>query len=776
MGKFKNSLRKQHAQKVLCLILAAALTLGVAAFSLSMKPAEPRNPFTNADRYELPEQVSSMLTASEPEPWDDAVPLSDMAEEIDEPEEPDESEDSSMLNEPDEQALDGTLDDSAENEITTLGKGGEESQGGGDSDGSDLRGDGDGAGPGSGSGDGTGNGSGDLAGNGDEGKEADDRDDKFDYDDGFGSIDESEPLKQDDEKTEIGDIIIHTSIDDYRLRTGKWFTEDDVDDTESVPFTVWITYNGDIISDSEYTLTVRRSNNKGVSGLPITPISGSYNFPLIGGASNRLEIAAEFNDPEALFGEEALAEKPSLSSPRYNDQFEYRIESGDLEIIMVSELQSKDNPIPVFSEYILQFKVLYKGEPISPNFLDVYHEMYDGHDDWGNYFLEAEFATTNSGDNKNGFYYYFLKTEVYSGTGNIVEHRLKITAQLDTGESAELNAVFWGEFNNDPTEEFEITISIDATVLGLRISNSLLPPVKVTYKRGKKLSEVMVDTLKAYGYEYDYVGTLGEATFYFKELRQPGMLYNYNIERDMDPVLREYLIKNGFEIFDLRSINFLGQFDITNNSGWMYAEYEKPYSPISMGGTYPVPGKHYELRFTLAIGADIGGADFSGMKEAFPYTWLSGRRISNNIPGYDYAADLPFGTVPEPADKTALSAAIAVAASLIGTDYTEASWQAVQGALTAAQNLANDDNATQDMVNAVCAALSNAIAALETKPDNSGSGEDGGEDVGSGGEDDGGEGEDDGSGGEDDGAEGEDVGEDVASGDEGGSGDGENDD
>ena len=72
--------------------------------------------------------------------------------------------------------------------------------------------------------------------------------------------------------------------------------------------------------------------------------------------------------------------------------------------------------------------------------------------------------------------------------------------------------------------------------------------------------------------------------------------------------------------------------------------------------------------------------------------------------------------VAEPADKTALNAAITAAEALNEDDYTAESWAAVQDALTAARNVADAEDASQDDVDAATAALTEAMKALEQKP------------------------------------------------------------
>ncbi|MDR1069823.1 MAG: FIVAR domain-containing protein, partial [Gracilibacteraceae bacterium] len=74
-------------------------------------------------------------------------------------------------------------------------------------------------------------------------------------------------------------------------------------------------------------------------------------------------------------------------------------------------------------------------------------------------------------------------------------------------------------------------------------------------------------------------------------------------------------------------------------------------------------------------------------------------------------------TTPDPVDKTALETAIALAETKEESDYTPNSWSALQDALSAAQAVANDDDATTDDVTDAAATLAEAINALILRAD-----------------------------------------------------------
>jgi len=64
------------------------------------------------------------------------------------------------------------------------------------------------------------------------------------------------------------------------------------------------------------------------------------------------------------------------------------------------------------------------------------------------------------------------------------------------------------------------------------------------------------------------------------------------------------------------------------------------------------------------------------------------------------------------ADKSALNAKLTQARAIAKGNYTDASWNALQAAITAAQAIANQADATQAQVNAQITVLNNAIAGL----------------------------------------------------------------
>ncbi len=79
------------------------------------------------------------------------------------------------------------------------------------------------------------------------------------------------------------------------------------------------------------------------------------------------------------------------------------------------------------------------------------------------------------------------------------------------------------------------------------------------------------------------------------------------------------------------------------------------------------------------------------------------------ISGAITALNEAIGKLVEKADKTALNAAIGTAPAVAENEATSASWAAYQDALSAAQTIAADDNASQDDVDNAASALTTAI-------------------------------------------------------------------
>lgn len=86
--------------------------------------------------------------------------------------------------------------------------------------------------------------------------------------------------------------------------------------------------------------------------------------------------------------------------------------------------------------------------------------------------------------------------------------------------------------------------------------------------------------------------------------------------------------------------------------------------------------------------------------------------------GADFIFDPQRAPLPQQADKAALTAKIIQAKAIAKGNYTDASWNALQTAINAAQAVANNANATQMQVDTQVTVLEAAIAGLTEKTSN----------------------------------------------------------
>ena len=144
-----------------------------------------------------------------------------------------------------------------------------------------------------------------------------------------------------------------------------------------------------------------------------------------------------------------------------------------------------------------------------------------------------------------------------------------------------------------------ITVSVEATTVGL---GYLIPPTQVTVPGGTDVLTIVRDLLEENGY------TCSASSYYLASIGKPGINNGYSI----DPELKQIIIEDGMDAFgagdDPRpaSMDSLGEFDYYRWSGWMYS-YNGRYPGYGMNACKPQDGAVIRVRFTLALGKDIGG-------------------------------------------------------------------------------------------------------------------------------------------------------------------------
>ena len=144
-----------------------------------------------------------------------------------------------------------------------------------------------------------------------------------------------------------------------------------------------------------------------------------------------------------------------------------------------------------------------------------------------------------------------------------------------------------------------LTVSIEATTVGL---GYLIPPTQVTVPGGTDVMTTICKLLEDNGY------TVSVSNNYLAAIGKPGINNGYAI----DPELKQLIIEDGMDAFGAgddpkpASMDSLGEFDYYRWSGWMYS-YNGRYPGYGMGACKPQDGAVIRLRFTLALGKDIGG-------------------------------------------------------------------------------------------------------------------------------------------------------------------------
>ena len=119
---------------------------------------------------------------------------------------------------------------------------------------------------------------------------------------------------------------------------------------------------------------------------------------------------------------------------------------------------------------------------------------------------------------------------------------------------------------------------------------------------GTDVLTIVRDLLEENGY------TCSASSYYLASIGKPGINNGYSIA----PELKQIIIEDGMDAFgagdDPRpaSMDSLGEFDYYRWSGWMYS-YNGRYPGYGMNACKPQDGAVIRVRFTLALGKDIGG-------------------------------------------------------------------------------------------------------------------------------------------------------------------------
>ena len=187
--------------------------------------------------------------------------------------------------------------------------------------------------------------------------------------------------------------------------------------------------------------------------------------------------------------------------------------------------------------------------------------------------------------------YQFGYTAYLSNEG---ANTITITATDGDGYSATRSWTVYYE-NGDIT----VTVSVEATTVGL---GYLVYPTEVTVPGGTDAWTVVQQVRTDNGY------TVSGSGSYLSAIQCSGICDGWSI----DPELMGRIIEDNMDELgagtDPRpySMDSLGEFDFYRYSGWMYS-YNGSYPGYGMNVCKPQDGSVIRVRYTLAMGKDIGG-------------------------------------------------------------------------------------------------------------------------------------------------------------------------
>ena len=186
--------------------------------------------------------------------------------------------------------------------------------------------------------------------------------------------------------------------------------------------------------------------------------------------------------------------------------------------------------------------------------------------------------------------------------GDDIDHVVTILAWDDEGNSTFRKLILPYHRVGEGDENGSIHISIDATTLGLGI----IIDDDYTVHEGENAAEVLLRLFEDYGIEAQFSGT-PRLNFYLRRIVCGDIAYSV----DIPPELWELILRDGITLTDQHDRDSIGEFDFTRCSGWMYC-INGMYPGIGLSEYYPINGDELCLRFTLALGKDIGGYDATG--------------------------------------------------------------------------------------------------------------------------------------------------------------------
>lgn len=177
---------------------------------------------------------------------------------------------------------------------------------------------------------------------------------------------------------------------------------------------------------------------------------------------------------------------------------------------------------------------------------------------------------------------------------NVGANTITITATDGDGYAATRSWTVYYE-NGDIT----VTVSVEATTVGL---GYLVAPTEVTVPGGTDAWTVVQQVLTENGYTVSVNGS------YLSAIQRSGICSGFFIDSElMELIMADGMDENGAGLDPQPfSMDSLGEFDFYRWSGWMYS-YNGSYPGYGMNVCKPQDGSVIRVRYTLAMGKDIGG-------------------------------------------------------------------------------------------------------------------------------------------------------------------------
>lgn len=177
---------------------------------------------------------------------------------------------------------------------------------------------------------------------------------------------------------------------------------------------------------------------------------------------------------------------------------------------------------------------------------------------------------------------------------NVGANTITITATDGDGYSVTRS---WTVYYEEGT--VTVTVSVEATTVGL---GYLVAPTEVTVPGGTDAWTVVQQVLTENGY------TVSGSGSYLSAIQRSGICSGFFIDSElMELIMADGMDENGAGLDPQPfSMDSLGELDFYRWSGWMYS-YNGSYPGYGMNVCKPQDGSVIRVRYTLAMGKDIGG-------------------------------------------------------------------------------------------------------------------------------------------------------------------------